>query len=177
MFDTCRIRTERASEIKRIADRIMANRERYEEVERDTRVPWHFIATLHLLESALDFTRHLHNGDPLTARTIHVPRGRPVAGNPPFTWRASAVDALRMQKLDQWRDWSIAGSLDRLERYNGLGYRRVGIPSPYLWSFSNHYTMGKFTADGVFSPTAVSQQCGGATLWRYMQDAGIIQLA
>ena len=38
------------------------------------------------------------------------------------------------------------------------------MPSPYLWSFSNHYARGKYVADGHFSATAVSQQCGAALL-------------
>ncbi|MFG1359251.1 peptidoglycan-binding protein [Xanthobacter pseudotagetidis] len=38
------------------------------------------------------------------------------------------------------------------------------MKSPYLWGFSNAYSRGKFITDGVFSPDAVSQQCGGMTL-------------
>ena len=55
-------------------------------------------------------------------------------------------------------------ALDRLERYNGLGYRRRGRPSPYLWSYSGHYDKGKYVADGRFDPDAESKQCGGAAL-------------
>jgi peptidoglycan hydrolase-like protein with peptidoglycan-binding domain len=42
------------------------------------------------------------------------------------------------------------------------------VPSPYLWSFSNHYTRGKYVADGRFSPTAVSQQVGAAVLLKQL---------
>ena len=60
----------------------------------------------------------------------------------------------------------MPGTLFQLEGYNGFGYRdhHPTVPSPYLWSFSNHYTRGKYVADGRFSPTAVSQQCGAAVL-------------
>ncbi len=54
-----------------------------------------------------------------------------------------------------------------------MGYRRKGIHSPYLWSFSNHYTKGKFTNDGVFDSNAVSKQCGAAVLLRRMSEKQI----
>jgi hypothetical protein len=58
--------------------------------------------------------------------------------------------------------------LFRFEGYNGFGYRRAGVnmASPYLWSFSKHYSRGKFVSDGKFSFTAVSKQCGAAVLSR-----------
>jgi lysozyme family protein len=51
-----------------------------------------------------------------------------------------------------------------LEGYNGFGYRRRGVPTPYLWSFSNIYESGKFVLDGKFDPNAVSKQCGAALM-------------
>ena len=72
--------------------------------------------------------------------------------------------------MDQVEDWTLAGSLFRLEAFNGFGSRAKGIHTPYLWSFSNHYTKGKFVADGVFDANAVSQQCGAALLLRRMVD-------
>jgi lysozyme family protein len=38
------------------------------------------------------------------------------------------------------------------------------VPTPYLWSFSSLYEKGKFVADGVFDPAAVSKQCGAAVM-------------
>jgi lysozyme family protein len=64
-----------------------------------------------------------------------------------------------------------------LEAYNGLGYRGLGVPTPYLWSFSNHYESGKYVADGKFSRTARSQQCGAAVMLKLLADAGEIQLS
>ena len=134
------------------------------------------VGVIHALESSLNFGRHLHNGDPLTARTVQVPAGRPKTGQPPFTWEASASDALRFQGFDKWKDWSIPGTLFKLEGYNGFGYRdhHPDVPSPYLWSFSNHYSRGKYVADGTFSPTAVSAQCGVAVLLRRMAEKKLI---
>ncbi len=44
--------------------------------------------------------------------------------------------------------------------------------SPYLWSFSTHYQCGKYVADGRWSETAVSKQCGAAVLLRRLAEHG-----
>jgi len=170
LFDSCRIKETKYPEIDRILAKIVAGRARYETIASTTKVPWYFTGIVHSLECNGKFTTHLHNGDPLTARTVKVPAGFPKTGTPPFTWETSAIDALKLQKLDQWTDWSLPGTLFQFERYNGFGYRPRGINSPYLWSFSNHYTKGKFTADSIFDPNAISKQCGAAVLLRRMSE-------
>ena len=138
------------------------NQARYATVSKQTRVPWLIIASLHQMECSGSFRMGLYCGDPLTARTRHVPKGRPTFGTPPFTWEETAVDALKLDGLDK-ENWSPRSqALQNVERYNGLAYQRRGIPSPYLWSWTTVYTRGKYVADGVFSPTAISQQCGVA---------------
>jgi hypothetical protein len=62
--------------------------------------------------------------------------------------------------------------LFRFEKYNGFGYRRRNIQSPYLWSYCQHYTSGKFIQDGKYDPGAVSKQCGAAVLLSELQHAG-----
>jgi lysozyme family protein len=59
-----------------------------------------------------------------------------------------------------------------LEAYNGFGYRPRGVPTPYLWSFSNLYRSGKYVADGKFDRNAVSKQCGAAVMLRVLQERG-----
>jgi len=173
LFAKIAIRPERRSQVANIHARIIqpTARQRYDQVEQAIKVPWFVVAIIHNLEASLRFDCHLHNGDPLTGRTFHVPANRP-PGNPPFEWQASAIDALTMKRLDTWTDWSLAGIAFVLERYNGFGYRNnhPNVKSPYLWSFSNIYTKGKFVADHVFSDDAVSQQCGGLTMLRHMMD-------
>ena len=61
-------------------------------------IPWWFVAVIHDLEASRNFNAHLHNGDPLTHRTVHVPKNRP-PGNPPFTFEESARDALTLDGL------------------------------------------------------------------------------
>lgn len=172
LFDTCIIKAEKFQLIESITNKLLNNKSRYESVGGSVGIPWYFIAVIHNMESSLNFNKHLHNGDPLTARTVHVPAGRPPSGNPPFTWEESAVDSLRFQKLDSWNDWSLPGLLYKLEAYNGFGYRtkHPEVLSPYLWSFSNHYTSGKYVADGRWSDVAVSNQCGAAVLLRRLAE-------
>ena len=177
LFDTCIINPSRASVVDNLAGTIEQNRNRYAAVGDPLGIPWYFIGVIHNMESSQNFNKHLHNGDPLTARTKQVPAGRPKTGNPPFTWEESATDSLTLMKLDKWTDWTIPGTLYKIEEYNGWGYRRfhADVPSPYLWSFTNHYKSGKYVADGKWSQTAVSQQCGAAALLRRLAEKGTIQ--
>lgn len=174
MFDSCAITPAKLPEVEAIVNKITQYAWRYKIIESATQVPWYFIGVLHNMESGLNFDTHMHNGDPLTARTVHVPKGRPVSGIPPFTFEESAIDAMRQKKFDLKTSWLLPEILYRLELYNGFGYRPYHIFSPYLWSGSNHYTKGKYVADGQFSPTAVSKQMGGAVILRRMAENGLI---
>jgi lysozyme family protein len=172
LFDTCIIAADKYPQVDAAVKTILAGKKRYETVSAVTTVPWYFIGIAHYMEGGSNFTKHLHNGDPLTARTTHVPKGRPATGNPPFSWEVSAEDALTYTGVNKWTNWSVPGLLYKLEGYNGFGYRRasININSPYLWSFSNHYTKGKFVLDGTYSATAVSKQCGAAVILRRLME-------
>lgn len=142
------------------------------------RIPWYFIACVHYLECSFSFKKHLHNGDPLTGYTVQVPAGRPKVGHPPpFTFNESAVDALKFMGFDKVRSWILPFILRKLEAYNGFGYFKYQkINSPYLWSFSNHYTKGKYVKDGKFDKEAVSQQTGSAVILKRMEERGLIYI-
>jgi lysozyme family protein len=177
LFNTCTIRPDKAGSVENIIKNIIDNQNRYRSLEATLGVPWGFIAVVHSLESSLSFTGHLHNGDPLINFTIQIPKGRPKGyGNPPFTWEQSAADALKLKGLSGKTGWSLASTLYQLERYNGWGHRKYHphILSPYLWSFSSHYVRGKYVADGTWSETAISKQCGAAVLLRRMAEIGHI---
>lgn len=156
---------ERASEA---AAKLLLHRGRYRAVAAETGVPWWLVAVIHQMEASASFDCHLHNGDPLDARTVSEPRGRP-DGDPPFAWEASAADALRYDGLDRidWTTSPLERALHTLEIvYNGSGYRRYhpDVLTPYLWSGTLHYTRGKYVADGKWSAAAVSAQVGAALL-------------
>lgn len=172
LFDTCVIRHERLSEVNTVTDKIANAQQRYEALGNQFNIPWFFIGIIHCMEGSLSFSKHLHNGDSLSKRTVNEPKNRPKTGTLPFTWEASAEDALIYDKVDQWTDWTIPGMLFRLEGFNGYGYRNLPQPinSPYLWSMSNHYTKGKYVADHEYSATAVSKQTGAAVLLRRMAE-------
>jgi len=166
LWDTCTINPGKQPIIDAIVKLMREDYSRYYDVEKRTHVPAHVIAIIHLLECGRDFTKHLHNGDPLTARTVHVPKGYPIKPDPPYMWEYSAADALTQNGMTQWNDWTVAGMLYRFERYNGFGYRGHDIHSPYLWSGTSHYTRGKYVADGKWDATAVSKQIGAAAIMK-----------
>jgi lysozyme family protein len=158
-------------QVSRIADRILANRSRYESVASTSGVPWYVIAGLHNMESSGSFRHHLHEGSPLSGRTRWVPKGRPKGGKPPFTWEASATDALAYDSMGAVKWSSLSRTLYAVERYNGTGYLcyHQDVPTPYIWSGTNLYTKGKYVADGKWSSTAISQQIGVAAIWKELQ--------
>lgn len=180
LYATATVRPERVAEVDAVVQRIAAPLawSHYKDVERSTGVPAHVVGIIHIREASGNFTSHLHNGDPLTARTRHVPAGRPIDGDPPFTWAESAIDALTMpgQALDKWDDWSIGGMCFVLERYNGFGYRNHGVNSPYLWGYTSKYSKGMYVADGVWDPNAVNKSPGGMAMLKRLVERGIVTL-
>jgi lysozyme family protein len=167
------------TDVDTIIDKVfLRNQGRYQDISRRTdATPWFVIAIIHFMEASGRFDKHLHNGDPLTARTRLVPAGRPLRGNPPFTFEESAVDALGMKSVPQIDDWSVASICYLLESYNGFGYRNKGIRSPYLYAQSNLWSKGKYVADGRYDPNAGSSQIGAVCFLKRMFDRGIISAA
>lgn len=152
------------------AKRILANRSRYEEVERATGVPWEFVAILHDREASGSFAGVLHNGEKILGtgrKTAKVPKGR----GPFTTWLEAAVDALRIKGLDKLGEWSVERCLYECERFNGFGYRYRRLPSAYLWAGTSVYRGGKFVADGKFDPAAQDAQLGVAATMRALMVA------
>ncbi len=175
-----------AAEIADSVALVISYQGRYQALEATTGVPWWFMGVLHLMESSCDFRTHLYNGDPLTARTVNVPAGRPVAGEPPFTWEASATDAFEshgwlldsVHRLpDGQPDWTLPTVLWRLEAWNGFGYRLHGVRTPYLWAASILEQPGRYVADGSWDPTAWSKQVGAAVVLKEMVTRGLASVA
>lgn len=161
----------KSTQINAQAVKIEANRTRYENVSKQTGVPWDVIAVIHYRESSGSFAGVLHNGEKIIGtgkKTTLVPKGR----GPFSSWEQAAVDALMNCHpfAGKNKDWSIAGTLDLLERYNGLGYRNKGLPSPYLWAGTDQYVKGKYVADGKYDPNFVDQQLGVAALLMKLRD-------
>lgn len=171
----CRLRPEFSANAEFYVTRLIRFKPTYLQLGQGLNgIPWAFIGIIHGMECGFNFSTHLHNGDPLTDRTVHVPVGRPAAGSPPFPWVVSARDALIQKKFHLVSDWGLARMLYLLELYNGFGYRPRGVPTPYLWSFSNLYEKGKYVADGRYDPEAVSRQCGAGVMLRGLQERGAL---
>jgi lysozyme family protein len=173
-FDACVLTAAQAKSIAWACGKVESGRAIYDGVGTKLRVPWYFVAVIHGMEGSFNFGTHLHNGDLLSARTVHEPKGHPVAGNPPFNWADSAVDALTIEGFAGQADWSLPRLLYRLEAYNGFGYRRLGLRTPYLWSDSNLYSRGKYVADGKFDANAVSGQVGAAVMLKQLVALGAL---
>lgn len=155
-----KINPAKAQQFKNVADKILMNKARYQAVSLKTTVPWEVIGVIHYRESSCNFNTYLGNGEPLSRKTRLVPKGR----GPFATWEEGAIDALMnaSPKAGLNKDWSIGGTLDIVEKYNGLGYARMDKPSPYVWAGTNQYSQGKYVADGVYDPSHVDTQLGCA---------------
>jgi lysozyme family protein len=163
-----RAKLTRGPEFIPVAKRLVAAKERYQTVSLKTGIPWTFIAVTHQRESSQNWSRSLAQGDPWNDVSIHVPAGR----GPFRSWEDAAFDALVncSPKASRNTDWSIGGLLTLLEQYNGLGYSKRGLPSPYIWSGTDQYTKGKYVADGVFDANTVDKQLGCAGLILAIRD-------
>jgi len=178
LFENCRIREEHAADVNWCVAKLTDSeaQEQYNRVAEEVCAPWYFVGIIHAMEASFDFRTHLHNGDPLKERTVQVPSGRPPVWNPPSDWASSAIDAITFDHFADQPDWSLPRTLYNWEGYNGWRSRARGINTPYLWSFSNHYSKGKFVADNVWDPDAVSKQCGAAVMLRALVDQGLVRV-
>lgn len=174
-FAALTIRPENLTQVNFAVKQLIGNKANYQKAAQATndKLPWAFVGVIHALECGFNFAGHLHNGDPLIHRTTHVPENCPANGTPPFSWQDSAVDALTLKGFKQETNWSIARMLYLLEKYNGFGYRFKQLPTPYLWSFSNLFSKGKYVRDGVFDPEAPSKQCGAGVMLKTLQNRGV----
>ena len=165
----------RLSEEMAAAKKILSHKTRYQAVEKRTGVPWYVIGLIHYRESDLDFNTQLAQGDSLSRKSTHVPRGQgPYFG--PDAWERAALIALEGDplrpdtNLTKVKDWRLEKILYHLEQYNGWGYYLHGVPSAYVWAGSNVYTRGKYVADGEWSSTAVDQQLGCAPILKSLME-------
>jgi lysozyme family protein len=150
------------------AKSLVAAKQRYQAVEKRTGVPWFVIAVIHEREASQNWHTQLGQGDPLDRVSIHVPKGR----GPFKTWEDGAYDALvnTSPRAAKWKNWTAGGTLALLEQYNGLGYAKRELPSPYCWAATDQYRRGKYVRDGVFDPAAVDGQMGCAALLKNMME-------
>lgn len=165
-WDACKINPDKQAAFNSVAARLTASKARYQAVSTKTGVPWWFIAVVHERESSQRWDRSLAQGDPWNKKSVHVPAGR----GPFNSWEEAAVDSLTncAPYAARNKDWSMGNALAMLVKYNGLGYSRKGLPSPYVWAGTNQYVKGKYVADGVYDPNHTDTQLGCAGLLKVM---------
>jgi lysozyme family protein/peptidoglycan hydrolase-like protein with peptidoglycan-binding domain len=162
------IRPSAKNAANKAANRLLSGKDIYKQVEARTNVKWFFVGLCHSRESDFNFNTYLGNGQPLGQVTTIVPKGRgPFTG--PNAFIDGCVDALRLEGFVGATDWGIARTLFRLEGFNGFGYHKFGVNSPYLYGGSTIYGPpeakgGKFVRDGVFDPNTVDTQLGAAVI-------------
>lgn len=141
------------------ARQIIAHKDRYQTVERETTVPWFVVGCLHMRESNANFNTYLGNGQPLNRKTTIVPKGR----GPFPDFETGAKDALHIDRLDEVTSWTASRVAYSMECFNGFGYRSPSrnIPSPYLWGGTSVQKPGKFVRDGVYDASVMDPQIGG----------------
>lgn len=150
---------------KALIPKIIKAKDIYQRVEDVTGVPKGFIAAVHVRENGPDvgkFQTYLGNGQSLNRVTTIVPKGR----GPFKSWSEGAIDAIKLQKLDKIEKWDLETAVTEWEKYNGLGYRKRGKNSPYVWTGTQHGVgVGYFTSDGVYSATAKDRGIGVFALY------------
>lgn len=160
------------AQLKKVSDKIVLNKTRYQIIEKATGVPWYFVGCLHFMEASLRFEACLHNGEPWNRVTTIVPKGR----GPWASFEEAAIDALGYDKLSGKPAgyWTIAKMLSFAESYNGTGYRRKGMLSPYVFSMTNlSNEMGKYVADHVFDPKAPHMRPSVGAILLTLKAAGV----
>lgn len=145
------------------AERILANKAKYQAVEAKTGVPWWWIGPTHYRESDLNFHTQLAQGDPLNQVSTHVPKGQgPYFGDD--AWERAAIIAIEDHGLDRIIDWRVEKAIYWWESYNGWGYFNHSVPSAYVWAGTSIYAGGMYIADGVWSETAADRRVGCAAI-------------
>jgi lysozyme family protein len=165
------LRSYHQSDMKAFYANYVKNKARYEAVAAKTGVPAELIAALHWRESTGDFSKYLHQGDPLGKKAVHVPSNIPIF----HEWEKAAEHALLMKKSIRDKLSITATTTDPAalatfaEYYNGLGYYFKGKPSPYVFSGTDQYTSGKYIRDRVYSSKVRDRQLGVMAMIQYIR--------
>lgn len=154
-------------DIEFVKQKFEENKDKYKAVEAATGIPAELVAAIHFREGSCNFDTYLHNGQPLGQTTTIVPKGIYFDN-----WTDAAIDAMSKygggaNSVD--KD-DLNSYLDYAEKYNGLGYRKKGLASPYVWSGTTNYTGGLYVADGKFNPNKQDPRAGVAVILKALMS-------
>lgn len=158
LWDKCIVEPDKVASLKSIAEHIKAAYPRYENAEKVTGVPKSWIGPTEKRESDLNPRCNIAQGDRWDTRSTHVPRGM----GPFSSWDAAAIAAFKLpaHRLDAVKRWSVERYCYEWEKWNGYGYLRHSVNSPYVYGWTNLQEYGKYVADGVWSASAWDVQPG-----------------
>ena len=164
LWNTIEVRPQYQKQVSAASDMVMNGIGKYREVQDTVNIPWQIIGVIDKMEGNCDPLAVLHNGERIVGtnrKTTLVPAGRG-----PFTsWSDAAIDAIGLEGMrPAGFRFDVANALYYLTSYNGWGYENKGINTPYLWSYTNHYSKGKYVSDGKYDANAVSKQCGAVPI-------------
>lgn len=156
-------------EIKVAMRMLMKHADKYKDAAEVCNVPWEIIAVKHLMEGGGNILNQFLNGQKWSLKTTIVPKGC----GPFKSFEDSCKFAFEFKKGHLPPRWTIQNTLYYMELWNGMGYRKYhpNVKSPYLWDTTNHYTTGKYGADGKWDPNLQSKQVGAAVLLRELEFA------
>lgn len=160
LWKTAVVREQYRGQVAASVKTCRAGEARYRIVAERIHMPWELLAGLHKMECGNNFRGVMHNGELIIGtgkKTRLVPAGR----GPFNSWEESCIDAIGVEsKRPAGYKFDVANTLYYAEMFNGFGFRGHGVNSAYLWSYTNHYTKGKYVSDHNWDPNAVSKQCG-----------------
>lgn len=125
-------------------------------------IPWWFIPLVHereCIRGVDNWTCNIAQGTPFNRHSKIVPY------NGPFnSFREAAVAALVKEAPHAANNtnWSGGGAMTIAEAYNGKKYANAGRPSPYVWSGTDRYRIGKVMRDHGPIENVVDTQLGVA---------------
>jgi len=128
------------------------------------------LMALHYRECNNNRNCQMFNGERWNRRTTLVPKGLG-----PWNSAEDAMHAAIEYKQIPSEFDEMAEALQFIEGWNGWGYMNKGVPSPYVWSGSNHYISGKYVADGQYDPAVVDRQLGAGVLYLALKDIRMVQ--
>ena len=127
LWNAATIAKEAAGRAQTQVDGILLHRDKYEQVEKNTGVPWFLVGVIHWLVSGQSFQLTLNS------------RALAPSGN--FDWVKSASDLFIARGWNSIarNKWTVHRTLDLIERFTSLTFRDAGENSPLLWGGTGHY--------------------------------------
>ncbi len=152
---------EKQAKLRNAVGTLMRDKSRYKAVAQKHNVPWELLAAIQYREASGNLNKYFLNGQTVGTTTTIVPKGLRFD-----TWEASAEHAIVNRDHYGFKslgtDPSPHAVANLTERYNGMGYSKRGLVSPYVWAGHPSYENqgGMFVSDGNFDRNAKDGRLG-----------------